>query len=58
MVGTGLAGPGCFGSALSGRVISWIRKVMENGFYWLLRLVKPNKMKELEKLLDKMSVII
>ncbi len=46
------------GAALSGRVISWIRKVMENGFYWLLRLVKPNKMKELEKLLDKMSVII
>ena len=47
-----------FGAALSGRVISWVRKVMENCFYWLLRLVKRKKMKEIEMLLDKMSVII
>jgi len=46
------------GAALSGQVISWVRTVMENSFYWLLRLVKPNKMKELETLLDEMSVII
>jgi hypothetical protein len=46
------------GAALSGRVISWIRRVMENCYYWLLRLVKRNKMKELEALLDKMNVII
>lgn len=46
------------GAALSGRVISWVRKVMENCFYWLLRLVKRKKMKEIEMLLDKMSVII
>jgi len=46
------------GAALSGQVISWVRKVMENGFYWLLRLVKRNKMKALETLLDEMNVII
>ena len=46
------------GAALSGRVISWVRKVMENCFYWLLRLVKRKKMKEIEMLLDKMNVII
>lgn len=46
------------GAALSGRVISWVRRVMENCYYWLLRLVKRNKMKELEALLDDMNVII
>jgi hypothetical protein len=46
------------GAALSGRVISWVRKVMENCFYWLLRQVKRKKMKEIEMLLDKMNVII
>lgn len=46
------------GAALSGRVMSWVRRVMENCYYWLLRLVKRNKMKELKALLDEMNVII
>ena len=46
------------GAALSGRVISLLRLVMENCFYWSLRLVKRNKIKELDSFLEEMSVII